>query len=83
MVSLGVGLQGVSQLMSFFCKTTMSAMNRKRESGTVLHRKMLKNMFGAIFQQDGAPAHNAKVTRNWLRRSVNGFGRKVHGQLTL
>ena len=57
-------------------KAMMSAMNRKRESGTVLERKMLKEMSGVIFQQDGAPAHNAKVTQNWLRRSINSFWEK-------
>ena len=54
-------------------KAMMSAMDRKRESGTFLERKMLKKMSGVIFQQDGAPAHNAKVTQNWLRRSINSF----------
>ena len=58
-----------------FGKAIMSAMNRKRESGTVLERKMLKKMTGVIFQQDGAPAHNLKVTRNWLR-SINSFWEK-------
>ena len=33
-------------------------------------------MSGVIFQQDGAPAHNAKVTQNWLRRSINSFWEK-------
>ena len=47
-----------------FSETMMSAMNRKRESGTVLQRKMLKKMSGVIFQQDGTPVHNAKVTQN-------------------
>ena len=56
-------------------KAMMSAMNRKRESDTVLERKMLKQMSGVIFQQDGAPAHNLKVTQNWLR-SINSFWEK-------
>ena len=46
-------------------------MNRKRKTGTVLQRKMLKNMSGAIFQQDGAPAHNAKITQDWLGGRIN------------
>ena len=57
-------------------KTLMSTMNRKRKTGTVLQRKMLKNMSGAIFQQDGAPAHNAKFTQCWLRGRINRFWAK-------
>ena len=37
---------------------------------------MLKNMSGAIFQQNGAPSHNAKITQDWLRRNVSGFWAK-------
>ena len=37
---------------------------------------MLKSMSSAIFQQDGAPAHNAKITRCWLRGRINRFGAK-------
>ena len=49
-------------------------MNRKRNIGeTVLQRKMLKNMSDAIFQQDGAPAHNAKITQDWLRGKIDKF----------
>ena len=58
----------------------MYAMNRKRESGTVL---ILKNISGAIIQQDDAPAHNEKLHKNWLRRSINGFWEEGTWQQTL
>ena len=58
-------------------KTLMSAFNRRREKGTVLQRKMLQKMSGAVFQQDGAPAHNAKITHDWLRKNVTSFWAKA------
>ena len=54
-------------------KSLISAMNRKGKIGTVLQRKMLENMFGAIFQQDGAPAHKAKITQDWSGGRINKF----------
>ena len=30
-------------------------------------------MSDAIFQQDGAPAHNAKITQDWLGGRINKF----------
>ena len=48
-------------------------MNRKRNIDTVLQRKILRNMSDAIFQQDGAPAHNAKITQDWLGGRINKF----------
>ena len=46
-------------------------LNRKRKTGTVLQRKMLKKH--GLFQQDGAPAHNAKITQDWLGGRINKF----------
>ncbi|KAI6657135.1 hypothetical protein LOD99_15921 [Oopsacas minuta] len=57
-------------------KTLMSTMNRKRERGTVVERKMLKNMSRAIFQQDGALAHTTNMTQNWLRSNLKSFWAK-------
>ncbi|KAI6646048.1 hypothetical protein LOD99_9496 [Oopsacas minuta] len=37
---------------------------------------MLKNMSRAIFQQDGAPAHTANMTQNWLRSNLKSFWAK-------
>ena len=45
-------------------KTLMSAIKRKRKTGSILQRKMMENMSESIFQQDGAPAHHSKKLRN-------------------
>jgi len=34
---------------------------------------------GFIFQQDGAPAHPARVTQDWLQVNCPGFIEKNHG----
>ncbi|KAI6653074.1 hypothetical protein LOD99_3910 [Oopsacas minuta] len=57
-------------------KTLMSTMDRNRERGTVVDRKMLKNMSRVIFQQDRIPAHTANMTQNWLRSNLKSFWAK-------
>ena len=53
-------------------KTMMSAMHRKGDTGSVLERELLPDMFAAIFQQDGA-AHTSKRTQDWLTGNVPYF----------
>ena len=54
----------------------LSALQRDREIGGISERKLLPDMSSAIFQQDGAPAHTAKKTQDWLRTNVNNFWAK-------
>ena len=56
--------------------TLVPALNRTRNTGTILQRKMMRNMSAAIFCQDGAPPHRAKRTQEWLERNVSSFWRK-------
>ena len=37
------------------------------------HRFTTEDHSDAIFQQDGAPAHNAKITQDWLGGRINKF----------
>ena len=57
-------------------QTLLSSLKRKRRTGSVLTRKLLPNMSEYIFQQDGAPAHNATRTQDWCRQHLNAFWAK-------
>ncbi|KAI6658216.1 hypothetical protein LOD99_15485 [Oopsacas minuta] len=48
-------------------------LRRKRKTGSVLVRRLLPNMSRCIFQQDGAPAHNAIKTQDWCKDNVDSF----------
>ena len=51
----------------------LSALQRDGEIGGVSERKLLPDMSSAIFQQDGAPAHTAKKTQDWLKTNIPNF----------
>ena len=51
----------------------LSALQRDGEIGGVSERKLLPDMSSAIFQQDGAPAHTAKKTKDWLKANIPNF----------
>ena len=57
-------------------KTATSAMTRKQKKGAPTEVKLLPNMSKAIFQQDGAPAHGAKMTQEWCRSHFPAFWEK-------
>ena len=52
-----------------------SQAKRKRKT-TILVRQLLPNMSNYIFQQDGAPAHHAKVTQEWCKLNLQSFWQK-------
>ncbi|KAI6656133.1 hypothetical protein LOD99_1466 [Oopsacas minuta] len=54
----------------------LSAMRRKRKTGNVLSIAMLPEMSKSIFQQDGAPAHHAKISQEWCKSNLKGFWAK-------
>ena len=54
-------------------KNLLPDFNRKKEKGSVLERKLLPNMSEAIFQQDGAPAHQSHLAQNWLQSNLDSF----------
>lgn len=51
-------------------------MQRRKENGPPTSVKLLPEMFRAIFQQDGAPAHHARKTQDWCRGNFPGFWEK-------
>ena len=51
-------------------------MRRRKENGPPTAIKLLPDMSQAIFQQDGAPAHNAAKTQQWCQASLPGFWAK-------
>ena len=57
-------------------KTATSAMQRKERKGPPTVVKLLPKMSEAIFQQAGAPAHNAAKTQAWCRSNLPGFWEK-------
>ncbi|KAI6660761.1 hypothetical protein LOD99_10268 [Oopsacas minuta] len=61
-------------------KLCRHAINRTANTEHVSEREMLENMSDFIFMQDGAPAHKTKLTQEWCRGDLNGFGRKLTGQ---
>ena len=77
---LHIILKGQSVNASYYieeilCKTTLSSLQRDGEIGGVCER-LMPDMSSAIFQQDGAPAHTAKITQNWLKTNVPNFWTK-------
>ena len=46
------------------------------EKLAVYLRKLLPDRSSAIFQQDGAPAHMAKNTQDWLKTNIPNFWAK-------
>ena len=50
-----------------------SAMQRRKQNGPPTPVKLLPMMSEAVFQQDGAPAHNAARTQEWCRANLPGF----------
>ena len=57
-------------------KCLKCSLKRKRKTGSVLARRMLPNMSGYIFQQDGAPAHHAIKTQEWCKNNLCSFWEK-------
>lgn len=57
-------------------QTASSAMERTTQNGPPTSVKLLPRMSEAIFQQDGAPAHNAARTQEWCRGNLPGFWKK-------
>lgn len=49
----------------------MPTLKRTRENGGVLERKLIPRSSKIIFQQDGAPAHTAAMSMNWLNANLN------------
>ena len=54
----------------------LSSLQRDGEIGGVCERRLMPDMSSSIFQQDGAPAHTAKITQNWLKTNVPNFWTK-------
>ena len=57
-------------------KTATSTMQQKEQKGPPTVVKLLPRMSEAIFQQDGAPAHNAAKTQVWCRSNLPEFWEK-------
>ena len=57
-------------------KAATSTMQRKKQKGSPTTVKLLPRMSDAIFQQDGAPAHNAARTQKWCRDNLPSFWEK-------
>ena len=51
-------------------------MRRRKENGAPTKIGLLPDMSQAIFQQDGAPAHNATKTQQWCQDNFPGFWAK-------
>jgi len=51
-------------------------MQRRQQNGPPTTVKLLPMMSEAVFQQDGAPAHNAARTQEWCRANLPGFWEK-------
>jgi transposase len=54
-------------------KCLTAAINRSQENGSVLERKLIPDMSKMIFQQDGAPAHHAKISQEWCEKNLVSF----------
>ena len=52
-------------------------INRAVDTGSVMERRFHENMLDLTFQQDGAPAHTAKETQQWLRNNFPRFWDKA------
>ena len=56
--------------------TCPDAIERSGQTGGITQRAMLDNMSDFVFMQDGAPAHTAKLTQEWLENNFPQFWRK-------
>ena len=56
--------------------TCLDAIERSGQTGGITQRAMLDNMSDFVFMQDGAPAHTAKLTQEWLENNFPQFWRK-------
>ena len=45
-------------------------LERKSQTGSITSRKLIENRLEVIFQHDGAPAHFARSTEDWLDRNI-------------
>ena len=54
-------------------KTAASLMQRRKEKCPPTKVKLLPEMAGAIFKQDGAPAHRARKAQDWCRGNFLRF----------
>ena len=57
-------------------KTCLDAIKRKRKTGNITERAMLKNMSNYLFMQDGAPAHTANAIQSWCSDHFPRFWQK-------
>ena len=55
-------------------KSLLPAMRRSHATGFTLEKKFMLEMSEAIFMQDGAPSHNAIMTKRWFNRMSTPFG---------
>lgn len=51
-------------------KSLSKAMSRTASMGSTLKVSLLEKMSEAIFQQDGAPAHNSKMAQDWCTNNL-------------
>ena len=58
-------------------KSCLDTLNRTKNYGSVLERKMVQNMSKAVFMQDGAPAHTSKKTQSWCKGNLANFWDKT------
>ena len=58
-------------------KSCLDTLNRTKNYGSVLERKMVQNMSKAVFMQDGAPAHTSKKTQSWCKENLANFWDKT------
>ena len=57
-------------------KTCKNALNRTARKGSILQLTMARNMSEIISQQDGDPAHTAKLIQEWCATNLPSFWRK-------
>ena len=62
-------------------KSCLDTLNRTKNYGSIMERKMVQNMSKAVFMQDGAPAHTSKKTQSWCKENLANFWDKTqwHG----
>ena len=75
-ISKGQMVNGAYYMDSILADTCMAAIKRKAKTGTIFEKSMLPNMSEFYFMQDGAPAHIAKLTRQWCAENLPNFWRK-------
>lgn len=55
----------------------LPGLARHKRSGPTTRRKLSVRRSETSFQQDGAPAHTAKLTQEWCQENLPGFLRKA------